>query len=108
MSVIGLVMKKKLNCWEYKKCGRQPGGVNLAEFSVCPAATEKKANGFNGGKNAGRICWAIAYTLCDEKNNKTNAEKLSNCMECDFFKLVSKEEGFNFKSIRDILPKLKK
>lgn len=101
-------MKKKLNCWEYKKCGRQPGGVKVTEFGVCPAATEKKANGLNGGKNAGRICWAIAYTLCDEKNNKTNAEKLSNCMECDFFELVGREEGFAFKSIRDLLAKLKK
>ncbi len=101
-------MKNKLNCWEYKKCGREVGGVNLAEFGICPAAIEKKANGVNGGKNAGRICWAIAYTLCDEKNNKTNAGKLSNCMECDFFKLVSKEEGFTFKSIRDVLPEFKK
>lgn len=99
---------RKLNCWEYSKCGRQPGGDNIIKSGICPAAIEKKANGFNGGKNAGRICWAIAYTMCDDKNIRTNAEKLSNCMECDFFKLVSEEEKLNFKSIRDILPKLKK
>jgi len=27
----------KLNCWEFKKCGRQPGGPKVAELGVCPA-----------------------------------------------------------------------
>ncbi len=98
---------KKLNCWEYKECGREPGGVNVAEFGICPAAMERKANGFNGGKNAGRVCWAIANTLCDGIIQGTLVEKLTNCMECDFFRLVSAEEGFTFKGCHDILPKLK-
>ena len=37
------------NCWEVKKCGRQVGGVKVAELGVCPAASTKAANGFNGG-----------------------------------------------------------
>ena len=97
---------EKLNCWEYKKCGRQPCGAHVYEFGVCPAAMEKKANKFNGGKNAGRICWAIADTLCDGKIQGTLVEKIVNCMDCDFFKLVSREEGFTFKGCHDILPKL--
>ena len=97
----------KLNCWEYKRCEREPGGVKVAEFGICPAAMERKANGFNGGKNAGRVCWTIANTLCDGKIDKTIVEKLGNCMECDFFKLVSSEEGFTFKGLRDVLPELK-
>ena len=98
---------KKLSCWEYKKCGRAPGGANVYEFGICPAAMEKKADGFNGGINAGRICWVIANTLCEGEIQKTIVEKLGNCMVCDFFKLVSKEEGFSFKGYKDILPKLK-
>jgi eukaryotic-like serine/threonine-protein kinase len=97
----------KLNCWEYTRCGRQPGGVNVSEFGICPAAMEKKANGFNDGKNAGRVCWTIANTLGDRKVDRTIVEKLGNCMECDFFKLVSRQEGFNFKGLQDVLPELK-
>ena len=50
----------KQNCWEFKKCGREPGGVKTAELGVCPAATTEKANGLNSGRNGGRACWAIA------------------------------------------------
>jgi len=85
---------EKLNCWEYKKCGRQPGGANVYEFGICPAAMEKNAIGFNGGKNAGRVCWGIANTPHDGKIQRTVIEKLKYCMNCDFFKLVCKEEGF--------------
>ena len=97
---------EKLNCWEYKECGREPGGANVAEFGICLVAREKKADGFNGGKNAGRVCWAIAKTLCDGKIQGTLVEKLTNCMECGFFKLVCREEGFTFKGLQDVLPKL--
>jgi len=31
---------KKKNCWEFMKCGREPGGVNAIELGVCRAATE--------------------------------------------------------------------
>ena len=105
--VRGGVMEK-LNCWEYKKCGCEPGGVNVYEFGICPAVMEKKASGFNGGKNAGRVCWVIANTLCNGKVQGTIVEKLGNCMECDFFKLVSREERFTFKGLRDVLPNLKR
>ena len=29
----------KLNCWEYKKCGRQPGGDRAKEMGICPVTT---------------------------------------------------------------------
>ncbi len=45
----------KLNCWEYKKCGRQPGGSKVAELGVCPAASEIRTNGINDGKNGGEL-----------------------------------------------------
>jgi hypothetical protein len=97
----------KLNCWEYKRCGRQPCGACVAELGVCPAAMEKKADGFNGGKNAGRVCWAIANTLCNGKVQGSLVEKINDCMECDFFKLVSAQEGFSFKGCHEFLLKLK-
>ena len=88
-------MAIKLNCWEYEKCGREPGGTKIREHNVCPAATETSANGINGGKNGGRICWAIAGTLCNEKIKGTFAKEKFSCLNCDFFRLVNKEENFN-------------
>ena len=29
--------KVKLNCWEFKKCGREPGGTNASQRETCPA-----------------------------------------------------------------------
>lgn len=97
----------KLNCWEFKKCGREPGGAKAAELGVCPAAVETRANGLNKGKNGGRACWAITGTLCGGKVQGSFAAKLGNCLKCDFYQLVGEEEGPNHESARDILSKLK-
>jgi hypothetical protein len=86
----------KLNCWEIKQCGREPGGLKAAELGVCPAATEDRATGFNCGNYAGRVCWAIAGTLCGGKVQGTFALKIGNCLECEVYKRVELEEGVNF------------
>ena len=36
---------EKLNCWEVKKCGREPEGAKVAELGECPASTENKLHG---------------------------------------------------------------
>lgn len=96
----------KVNCWEWKKCGRQEGGAKVAELGVCPAATAEAISGANGGLNGGRACWALAGTLCGGQVQGTFAAKLSNCMVCDFYKLVSQEEGANLLSARTILERM--
>lgn len=83
----------KINCWEFKKCGREPGGDRTEEAGVCPAAVEVSCNGINSGKNAGRYCWTIAGTLCKGGVQGTFARKLSDCLRCDFFLAVNKQEG---------------
>jgi hypothetical protein len=83
----------KQNCWEFKKCGREPGGAKTAELGVCAAATEARANGANSGRNGGRTCWVIAGTLCGGAVQGSYAMKLANCMACEFYKLVKSEEG---------------
>ncbi|MDP2927961.1 MAG: hypothetical protein Q8N80_04110 [Candidatus Omnitrophota bacterium] len=97
---------KKLNCWEYKKCGRETGGVKVLELGVCPASTEEKANTLNCGKNGVRVCWYIAGTFCRGVIQGTYALKLNNCLECDFYKLVTKEEGEDYASLEDTFSKL--
>ncbi|RJR14829.1 MAG: hypothetical protein C4581_13310 [Nitrospiraceae bacterium] len=82
----------KLNCWEFKKCGREPGGAKSREM-VCIATTEGSCSGANGGKNGGRICWSVAGTFCGGKVQGDFAQKTVSCMSCDFFKTVKQEEG---------------
>ena len=50
-------MKSSQNCWEAKKCGREPHGSNVNELGVCPAAVDTASDGLNGGKNGGRISY---------------------------------------------------
>ena len=97
----------KLNCWEFKKCGREQGGAKASELGVCPASTETRVNGTNGGRNGGRACWVIAGTLCGGNVQGTFAAKVGNCLKCEFYQLVGAEEGANHESARDILAKLK-
>ncbi len=92
---------KRLNCWEYKKCGRQPGGCKSEELGICPVTTLQTLHGVHGGENAGRACWAIAGSLCGGKIQGTFAQKLHNCWRCEFMNLVKKEEepgllGFSY------------
>ena len=82
----------KLNCWEHKNCGRQPGGHKSQELGICPVTTHKELHGAHEGKNAGRACWAIAGSLCGGKIQGTYAQKRSNCWRCDFMNVVKKEE----------------
>ncbi len=82
-----------LNCWEFKGCGREPGGANAEEQGVCPAATESTADRVNGGKNGGRTCWAITGTLCGDRVQGTFAKKLGSCLNCNFYRLVTAEKS---------------
>lgn len=86
----------KLNCWEFKKCGREPGGSNNGEKGTCPAATDARLDGVHGGRNAGRACWALMGTLCEGQPRGEFARKFQSCHECSFFKTVVREEGTRF------------
>ncbi|MEW6713690.1 MAG: two-CW domain-containing protein [Nitrospirota bacterium] len=92
----------KLNCWEFKKCGREINGTHELEFGVCPAHEEKRLHGIHGGTNAGRACWSVAGTMCGGKVQGTYAEKEKNCMICDFYKSVQKDEFGSFRMIMEL------
>jgi len=85
-------VKKPLNCWEFKKCGREIGGPRTGELGVCPAAKDRSLDGIHRGDNGGRACWIIAGTYCGGKIQGTHAAKIDNCSQCEFFKLVQEEE----------------
>ena len=96
----------KLNCWEFKKCGREPGGENEIELGTCPAATEKKADQINSGTNGGRSCWAVAGTLAGGDAKGMFAGKIGSCLSCDFFVKVAGEEEFNYQGSKYVREKL--
>ena len=81
----------KKNCWEYKQCGRQPGGSKVGELGVCPAF---------------RSCWVVAGTFCGGEKQGSFASKLGSCMSCDFYKAVKSEEGDGFQMSSVLLKKL--
>ncbi len=84
------------NCWEYKNCGRQPGGTKTAELGVCPAASDATHDGVHNGINGGRFCWRLSGTLCGGEIQGTFASKLANCTTCEFYNHVKEEEGEQF------------
>ena len=68
-----------VNCWEAKRCGREPGGSNVGELGTCPAAAKKAGDG----------CWLVAGTFCGGTVQGTHAEKMVSCMVCDHYRSFS-------------------
>lgn len=98
---------RKLNCWEYKKCGRQPQGARVKELGLCPATVETALDDAHDGTNAGRACWVVSGTLCSGAVQGTFAQKYKNCETCDFYQMVRKEEGPSFVYSIVLLNKMK-
>ncbi len=64
---------KKMNCWEFKKCGREKGGKNAEELGICPAYPDH-----------GTHCAHVAGTFCKGEVQGTFAQK-KDCRYCSFF-----------------------
>ncbi len=94
---------RKLNCWEFKKCGRE----SSRDGRGCPVARETRLHDVHGGTNAGRTCWVIAGTLCGGQEQGTFAAKYRNCEKCDFYNLVKKEEGPHYELSIMLLKRMK-
>jgi hypothetical protein len=99
-------MAGKLNCWEFNRCGREAGGINADKVGACPASTETRVGGINGGVNGGRACWAIEGTLCGGKVQGSFTMKFPDCRKCDFYKKVKKEERPYWKNAKVILKRM--
>jgi hypothetical protein len=88
--------QRMLNCWEVMNCGRAPGGSATDEKGVCPVAVEGRHWGRNRGLHAGRCCWKVVGTFCEDKPQESFAEKMRDCAMCEFFRRVKAEEGDRF------------
>lgn len=89
------------------KCGRQFGGENAEELGVCPVASFAKLDSAHGGKNAGRVCWVVAGTMCGGEIEGSFARKYEDCRKCSFYQRVKEEEGSNFLITIDLIQWLK-
>jgi hypothetical protein len=92
----------KHNCWEYKGCGREPGGELVEEYGVCPAAGEPRLDGQNNGKNGGRSCWVVTGTIGEGLVHGKFVHKQQTCKQCCFYQKVHAEEGKQASSTLDL------
>jgi hypothetical protein len=97
----------KMNCWQFKKCGREAGGNKVKELGICPASTEHRLHGVHDGECAGRTCWVVAGTLCGGAVQGSFAKKYQSCEQCDFYNSVRQEEKLKFKMSSRLLAQLR-
>ena len=97
----------KLNCWEFIKCGREPGGCHAGDLSVCPATQFKALDGTHGGINAGRACWIVAGIPCQANMPGIQDLKCLDCHDCEFHLFVREEESWHFENTGELLLRLK-
>ncbi len=60
---------------------------------MLPGVRSRDYDGVNEGQNGGRFCWAVAGTLCGGEVQGTFAVKAMNCMSCNFYSMVVREQG---------------
>ncbi len=97
----------KMNCWEFKQCGRQPGGHNVPDLGLCPAPVEERLDGVHDGTNAGRACWIVSGTFCKGEVQGTFAQKFKNCEACDFYRKVKTDEHLRFRLSAELISKVR-
>ena len=63
-----------MNCWDYVKCGRIPGGHRVEEDGVCPAYPDH-----------GNLCANVEGTLCQGPLEMAFTSKAGYCQTCGFY-----------------------
>ena len=82
-------MSDRLNCWQFRNCGRERGGLLSDLLGVCPVADAMKYDGINHGTAAGRYCWKIAKITPVESGLQGCS---GQCRSCEFYTRVLFEE----------------
>jgi hypothetical protein len=72
-----------MNCWGFKKCGREQNGAKARELGTCPAYSQR-----------GRHCARVAGTLCGGEVQGSFAMQVANCMQCDFYKSPDYDKAY--------------
>ena len=83
-------MAKKLNCWEFRNCGREKNGLMAGVLGECPVPKAMRYDGLNGGQGAGRACWMICPAV--RQSSAPNGQRAVPCLQCGFYQRVLFEE----------------
>ncbi|MBO8128374.1 MAG: methyl-accepting chemotaxis protein [Peptococcaceae bacterium] len=67
----------KITCWEVNQCPEE-------KKQRCPAFTQ----------DLGRRCWRVSGTVCEDDSEKTVAEKLPRCLECEVYNKINRVEWY--------------
>jgi hypothetical protein len=86
-------MTQKLNCWQFKNCGREKDGLLVETLGECPVSTTLKFDGMNEGRGAGRMCWMVPDSACRQEPAKLGL--FYRCHTCDFYRRVLFEQEEN-------------
>jgi hypothetical protein len=100
--------ERKMNCWEFKKCGRTPYEGPIDEKKICPVSVDVRLEGIHGGKNAGRACWVVAGSMCDGKLQGSTSQKFGDCFKCSFYKALRQEEKEHYSDTLYLLDRLRR
>jgi len=85
-------MGSKLNCWEFRNCGLESGGVLSRVYGECTVPKVMKNDGVNGGVGAGRTCWSVVNS-CNSGCRPAGRKRRKSCLECEFHLRVISEEN---------------
>jgi hypothetical protein len=80
-------MTEKLNCWQFKNCGREKGGLLVEALGECPVPSAMKYDGMNDGVGAGRACWMVPDSGCQARHGQSH-----RCSQCEFYNRVVFEQ----------------
>jgi hypothetical protein len=83
-------VSRKLNCWEYKNCGREKGGLMVGILGECPVVSAMHLDGCNSGRAGGRVCWTIKG--CNNRLARAGIGTVNGCHKCEFYRRVLHEE----------------
>ena len=84
--------ERKINCWEFQKCGREPGGKNIDKYGVCFVPVSIEYNGINDAKNEGRFCWSLRESACENIMRKCRVNEIKECRRCTFYIFIQESD----------------
>jgi len=87
-----------MNCWEFRKCGRERGGDRADELGVCPAYPDN-----------GRSCARVSGTMCEGVVQGDFVLKFPTCITCEYYKSAHYDKSYlkdeaGYASGNDLVP----
>ncbi|MCI5148900.1 MAG: hypothetical protein D3916_05850 [Candidatus Electrothrix sp. MAN1_4] len=92
-SGIEVMNDSKIDCWEFKKCGREPGGKNIEKYGLCSLVVSLEDNKINNKRNGERLCWSLRESACEGIMRECCVNEIKECRQCTFY--IFLQESYN-------------